>query len=266
MEFTGVSIVLPTLKETDSFVTAVRMILEMNPGDVEEFIAVVCGRTNPDSFQSIEEGRKIAEAAGVPLKILHQTLPYFGGAIRDGFMAAKGSHVCMVTPDLDTAPDKLPEMIALAKQYPGDIIAGSRWRKGGGFVNYNGLKKVWNYLSQKFLDVLYLTTLSDFTWGNQMAPTKLYQAINFTEVKHPINMERVVIPLRLGIGFHEVGAVCRMPEDDETVNPLAANFAYLRPALRLRFAKKEDMVKPGVDYRELVRELKSTAKQEPIYK
>ena len=116
--------------------------------------------------------------------------------------------------------------------YKRQIIAGSRWRKGGGFVNYNGLKKVWNYLSQKFLDVLYLTTLSDFTWGNQMAPTKLYQAINFTEVKHPINMERVVIPLRLGIGFHEVGAVCRMPEDDETVNPLAANFAYLRPALR----------------------------------
>lgn len=264
MEFTGVSIILPTLKETDSFVTAVSMILEMNPGDIAEFIAVVCDRTNPDSFQSIEEGRKLAEVAGVPLTVLHQTLPYFGGAIRDGFMAAKGSHVCMVTPDLDTAPDKLPEMIALSKRYPGDIIAGSRWRKGGGFVNYDGLKKAWNYLSQKFLDVFYLTTLTDFTWGNQLAPTILYQAINFTEVKHPINMERMVIPLRLGVGFHEVGAVCRMLEDDETVNPLMANFAYLRPAFRWRFARREDMVKPGVDYRKLVKTLKAAPEKAAV--
>lgn len=256
MKFESVSIILPTLKETDSFVNAVTMILEMNPGDIKEFIAVVCDRTKPESFESIEQGRKIAKNAGVPLKMLYQKLPYFGGAIRDGFMEAQGTHVCMVTPDLDTAPDKLPDMIAKAKEYPGDIIVGSRWKKGGGFVNYSKVKKVWNYLSQKFLDVLYLTNITDFTWGNQLAPTKLYQAINFTEVKHPINIERMVIPLRLGVGFQEVPAVCRMPEDEETVNPIMANFQYLRPAFRWRFASLQDMVKPGVDYKALVQELK----------
>lgn len=259
MKFESVSIILPTLKETDSFVKAVTMILEMNPGDIAEFIAVVCDRTKPESFESIEKGRIIAEKAGVPLHILYQKLPYFGGAIRDGFMAAKGSHVCMVTPDLDTAPDKLPEMIAKAKKYPGDIIAGSRWRKGGGFENYSKIKKIWNYCSQKFLDVFYLTTLTDFTWGNQLAPTKLYQAINFTEVKHPINIERVVIPLRLGIGFQEVAAVCRMPEDEETVNPIMANFQYLRPAFKWRFAPLENMVKPDIDYKILVKELREAS-------
>lgn len=257
MVFKSVSIILPTLKETDSFVQAVKMILEMNqPGDIEEFIAVVCERTNPDSFKSIEEGKKIAGAAGVPLSVLYQTRPFFGGAIQDGFDAAKGSHVCMVTPDLDTAPDKLPEMIAIAKKYPGDIVIGSRWKKGGGFENYNPVKKVWNWFSQKFLDVLYLTTLSDFTWGDQLTPAVLARAINHEEVKHPINIERVVIPLRLGVKFHEVPAVCHM-SDGETVNPLMANFAYLRPAFRWRFAKRADMVRPGTDWRALMGELKS---------
>ncbi len=256
MVFRSVSIILPTLKETDSFVQAVKMILGMNdPKDIAEFIAVVCDRTNPDSFKSIEEGQKLAEAAGVPLSMLYQTRPFFGGAIRDGFDAAKGSHVCMVTPDLDTAPDKLPEMIAMAKKYPGDIVIGSRWKKGGGFENYDPVKKVWNWFSQKFLDVLYLTALSDFTWGNQLTPTILAQAIDYEEVKHPINIERVVIPLRLGVRFHEVPAICHMP-DEETVNPLMANFAYLRPAFRWRFAKKEDMVKPGTDWRTLMGELR----------
>lgn len=258
MKFEAVSIILPTLKETDSFVQAVSMILEMNdPKDIAEFIAVVCDRTNPDSFKSIEEGRKIAEAAGVPLSVLYQTRPFFGGAIQDGFDAAKGSHVCMVTPDLDTAPDKLPEMIAVAKKYPGDIVIGSRWKKGGGFVRYNKFKKAWNFCSQKFLSVLYLANISDFTWGNQLTPTILARAINHKEVKHPINIERVAIPLRLGVGFHEVAAVCRVPEDGVTVNPLAANLAYLRPAFRWRFAAKASMVKPGVDHRELMKQLKA---------
>lgn len=257
MEFKSVSIILPTLKETDSFVRAVSMILDMNdPKDIAEFIAVVCDRTNPDSFKSIEEGRKIAEAAGVPLSVLYQTRPFFGGAIRDGFDAAKGSHVCMVTPDLDTAPDKLPEMIATAKKYPGGIVIGTRWKKGGGFENYDPVKKVWNFFSQKFLDVLYLTTLSDFTWGDQLAPTILAREINYKEVKHPINIERVVIPIRLGVEFHEVPAVCHM-SDGETVNPLAANLAYLRPAFRWRFAKKQDLLRPGTDWKALVRELQS---------
>lgn len=257
MKYEAVSIILPTLKETDSFVQAVTMILEMNnPKDIAEFIAVVCERTNPESFMCIEKAREISEAAGVPLKLLYQTRPYFGGAIRDGFDAAKGSHVCMVTPDLDTAPDKLPNMIALAKKYPGDIIIGARWKNGGGFENYNPVKKVWNYLSQKFLDVLYFSSLSDFTWGNQLTPTILARAINHREVKHPINIERVVIPLRLGIKFHEVPAVCHMP-DGESVNPFTANFAYLRPAFYWRFKAKDKLVTPGVDWKVLVKELQS---------
>lgn len=257
MKYESVSIILPTLKETDSFVQAVKMILEMNdPKDIAEFIAVVCERTNPESFKSIEEGKKIAEAAGVPLTVLHQTRPYFGGAMRDGFDVAKGSHVCVVTPDLDTAPEKLPEMIALAKQYPGDIVIASRWKKGGGFSNYSKFKMVWNYCSQKFLDVLYFTTLTDFTWSNQLSPTILCRSINYHEEKHPMSLERVVVPLRLGVKFHEIPAKIHMPEEGESVNPLHANLSYLRPAFRCRFAKKEDLVMQGTDWKELVKQLK----------
>lgn len=72
MNFESVSIILPTLKETDSFIKAVSMILDMNDAkDIHEFIAVVCDRTNPDSFESIEVARKMSEAKGIPPSILH---------------------------------------------------------------------------------------------------------------------------------------------------------------------------------------------------
>ena len=257
MQFENVSIVLPTLKETDSIIKVVSLILDTNKAsDIREFLFVVCEKTRKESFENIDRAKKIALEKGIEVKIIYQKLPYFGGAIRDGFMEAKGSHVCMVTPDMDTAPDKLCKMIKLAKKYPGDVIVATRWKKGGGFVNYSKAKKIWNYFSQKFLNVLYLTTLSDFTWGNQLVPTILYQSIEFQEVKHPINIERVVIPLRLGIPFHEVPAVCRMPRGDETVNPLWANMEYLRPAVKLRFTRKKKLVKDSVDYKQLVQKLK----------
>ena len=216
------------------------------------FSSVICEKTTSESLNYIQLGKKIAEEKGIPLNIIWQKRPYFGGAVIDGFMAAQGSHVCMVTPDLDTAPEKLSEMIALAKIYPDDIILGSRWRKGGGFVRYSKVKKIWNWSSQQFLRLLYISNLSDFTWGNQLAPTILYQSINYQELKHPFNVEKVVIPLRLGIKFHEVPAICRMPEDNETVNPLWANLGYLRPAIRWRFAPLKSLLKKDMDYKILM--------------
>ncbi len=257
MKFESVSIILPTLRETGSFVETVSTILNTNRSeDIKEFIAVVCDKTKQESFSSIEEARKISESAGVPLRILYQTIPYFGGALRDGFDAAIGSHCCMVTPDRETAPDRVSDMIALAKEYPGDIISASRWRKGGGFENYSKFKKVWNYFSQVLLKLLYLSSLTDFTWSVQIAPTVLCQSLNYQETKHPITVERVVIPLRLGIKFHEISGIIYMPEDDETVNPMMANLAYLRPAFRWRFARREKLLKEGVDEKWLKQELK----------
>lgn len=263
MKFKSVSIILPTIRETESFVQAVRTVLDMNdPADIAEFISVVCEKTKPESFEYIEAGKKLAEEVNVPFSVLHQTLPGFGGAMIDAFMAAKGSHCVLVTPDLNTAPEKLPEMIAAAKEHPGAIVSLSRWLKGGGFVNYDPVKKVWNWLSQKFLEVFYFSGLTDFTFGVHLAPTALYRSINFREMKHPINLEQVVVPLRLGVKFHEVAAVSRAEEEDVTVNPLMANFVYLRPAFRWRFARRKKMLRPGVDYAELMEELGGQNKRE----
>ena len=255
MKFESVSIILPTLTETDSFIETVELILETNQSaDIREFIAVVCEKTKKESLESIEKGRQKAEKAGVPLRIVWQERPFFGGAIIAGFQAAEGSHVCMVTPDMDTAPDILPEMIRMAKEHPDAVVSGSRWLKGGGFVNYNRVKLAWNWCSQQFLRLFYLAPMTDWTWGNHLAPSVLYRSINYRELKHPINIEKVVSPLRLGIRFYEVPGVCRMA-DKPTVNPFWANLLYLRPAFRWRFASKKKMLADGVTPEELLKKI-----------
>lgn len=256
MKFTGVSIILPTIRETTTFVDAVELLLDIvPPSDICEFIAVVCDKTNKESFKYIEIAKNKAEAAGVEFSVLFQTRPFFGGALQDAFMAAKGSHVIIETPDLNTAPETLPELIRMAKEHPGSIISCSRWLPGGGFVNYNKIKKLWNKVSQIFLGILYSFNISDFTYGVHLGPTILYQALNYQELKHPINLEQIVIPFRMGLSIYEIPAVMRTLDNDETVNPLLANFAYLRPAFRWRFAKKEKLVRSDIDLNLLVQQL-----------
>ncbi len=252
MTFENVSVIIPTLRETEDFLQTLTTILNTcEAPDIKEIIVVVCKATTEESFSFIEKGRQLAETRDISYNVLFQTRPYLGGALMDGFQIATGSHVVVETADLNTAPENLAKMIELAKKYPNDIISSSRWMKGSSFENYPAVKKVWNYFSQLFLRVLYFTKVTDFTWGTHLAPTVLYQAINFQENRHPIAVEEVVIPLRLGVKIHEIPGTCHVKLDDTSVQPLWANLLYLRPAFKWRFASKRKMLRHDMNIDDL---------------
>ncbi len=257
MRFENVSVIIPTLRETESFLQTIDTILDScEHQDLKEFLIMVCDATTERSMEYILRCKARVESMGICFRIERQQRPYLGGALVDGFLAAKGSHLVVETADLNTAPENLASMIELAKQYPMDVISCSRWLKGSGFENYQFVKRAWNYCSQKLLQALYMTRLSDFTWGTHLVPSALYQAIDFQERKHPIAVEEAVIPLRLGIAFHEIPGICHVDESDVSVQPLWANVLYLRPAFKWRFAKKEKMLRKGVDYDDLINRLR----------
>ena len=57
--FQSVSILLPTLNETFSFIQTVEIILqECDHKDIKEFIAIVCERTESASLNAIETAKK----------------------------------------------------------------------------------------------------------------------------------------------------------------------------------------------------------------
>ena len=62
--FKNVSILLPTLNETFSFIQTVEIILkECDHNDICEFIAIVCDRTLKESLESIEKAKVMSEEA-----------------------------------------------------------------------------------------------------------------------------------------------------------------------------------------------------------
>jgi len=240
--FESASIILPVINETISLQQSVEIILrDVKREDIKEFIIVVCQRTTAESLAVI---RKIQLDLGHLVVVLDQKLPFLGGALRDGFEIAQGSHILIMGSDLETNPNDVHRLIAEARKNPSNVVSASRWIRGGGFHGYSGVKLVCNWIFQRCFSLLYLTRLSDMTYGFRILPTALVRRIRWEEVRHPFNLECILKPLRLGVPVSEIPTVWRPRIEGESQNPFFRNFEYFRIGFKVRFAGKKSFLLP----------------------
>lgn len=242
--FRNVSILLPTLNETFSFIQTVRTVLdECDGNDICEFIAIICDRTKKESLGAIREAEKISAKEKIPLRIIRQTLPFAGGAVRDGIDAAKGSHVLLMAPDLETDPHSVKDLIREGRKYPDDMITASRWLRKGSFEGYDRKKLIFNFFFQKIFSVVYGVKLTDLTFAYRLAPTRFMQSIAWEEVRHPFFLETALKPIRLGMTVHEIPSAWKARQEGESQNSFIQTFRYLKIAIKVRFERKSRMLK-----------------------
>ncbi len=239
-EFTSLTVILPVINETYLLQQTVDTIMADCAADINEFLVVVCKKTTPESLRACEE---LKRKHGNKIKVFEQTLPFLGGAMRDCFDRAAGSHTIMMASDLETPPDKVKDFIAAARRQPGRIITGSRWIRGGGFAGYSPLKYLLNYIFQKLFSLLYWTNLTDLTYGYRLFPTALLKSIRWEELRHPFLLETIIKPLRLGIKVEEIATPWQPRTEGESQNTFLRNFQYFGIGLRVRFAKREELLK-----------------------
>ncbi len=73
---------------------------------------------------------QIQNELGGLVVVLHQKLPFLGGALRDAFDVARGSHVIIMGSDLETNPDDVHTLIEEEQKVPAGIVTTSRWIRG----------------------------------------------------------------------------------------------------------------------------------------
>jgi hypothetical protein len=240
--YRGTTILLPAMDETYSLVQTVDTIVEtVNSSDIAEIIFLLCDKTTEETRNTAEKLVKKYEGS-LSVFIHDQTLPFVGGAIREGIDLAKGSHVIMMSTDLETDPYLVQTFIAYAKRYPNRIITASRWAAGGGFKGYNSVKLICNYLFEKMIAILFCTRLSDLTYAYRIFPTRLMKRIKWEELKHPFFLETALKPLRLGVKFIEVPTIWVARSEGESQNSFFANFKYFKTAWHNRWMMKKHII------------------------
>lgn len=236
--FESATVILPVINETVSLTETVEIILRDARRQIREFLIVVCKKTTPAAMAVVDRlQRELPE-----LVVVHQQhLPFLGGAVREAFDLARGSHVILMASDCETDPRDVRKLIAEAELAPAAIVTASRWRSGGGFQGYSKVKLLCNWVFQRMFSALYGVRLSDMTYAYRIFPTRVVQSIEWRELRHPLLFETLVKPLRLGVPVTEIASFWRARTEGESQNTFFRNFEYFRTGLRTRFASRQSL-------------------------
>ncbi|MBQ9273346.1 MAG: glycosyltransferase [Succinivibrio sp.] len=234
MKFENASVIIPITRETSAFEQEVSTILDTcNPADLKEFVIVTSPTlTTPGARESVQKMQAVSLANGVPYLVLEQHIPGMGGAMREGLDAATGSHVIIQCADQSQDLSCMPKLIALAKEHPEQIYSVSRFLPGGGLgKGYDGLKGLWNRLSQKYLKLLYPSAITDYTYCYRICPVTYYREVVWEETMHPFALETALKFIRLGRTMLEIPG----RQFGGTQSGYRETLLYLPLSLRLRF-------------------------------
>ena len=241
-QFQNVSVLLGAVTETDTLRETVQTILRLCAHeDLREIIICYSQHATPECVRVI---RELAETeSDVPIVTFMQTRRRIAGLV-DLFEAARGSHCIFAATDLALDLSCMPVMIEHAKKDPERIVTISRWLKGCRFYGYSPVKKLFNYLGQHFLRILYHTDLTVLTTPYQIVPAELYKSIRFENEDFPFMLEMMLKPLRLGYRFEEIPSNCYGRKEGKSNNSILQTAAFLPTAIHIRFMKKERMLMP----------------------
>lgn len=226
-----VSFLVTVLNETDSLRQTVDTIFALAAGNVQEVLMVIAPSTTAASRTVIAE---LAEKYAGYVRVHEQRLPFLGGAVREGFAEARGDFVMLMASDLETDPALVPQFIETMRTGNWDIVAASRWLKGGGFVGYSRLKLALNFLFQRLFRILYRTNLTDLTYAYRLYRRATLEGIVWEELRHPFLLECLLKPLRRGARVTELPCTWRARGEGQSANTLVQTFRYLRTAIKTR--------------------------------
>jgi glycosyltransferase involved in cell wall biosynthesis len=233
-----VSVILPVMDETESLKETIRILLEENRRFISEILIVACARTTPESVAVCEA---LEHEQPDLIKLRWQKLPFLGGAMRDSFNWATGSHVLMMASDLETDPRTVKDLIATAET-GFDIVTATRWTQKDAFQGYDPLKYYLNWVFQQVVRTLYGTKLSDLTLAFRIFRAPWVKNIRWEELKHPFLLETILKPMRLGATIAEVPTVWRAREEGASHNTFWQNFVYFRIAVKTRLRPRRKLL------------------------
>jgi len=232
----AITFILPVLNETGSLRVTVETITGLAADQLHEILIVTADRSTPESLEVV--GQLQQELPEV-VRVHRQRLPRLGGAIREAFELAGGSHVMLMASDLETDPEMIPRFIEKMQEARWDIVCGSRWLAGGGFEGYGRLKTWLNWTFQRCFRLWYGVRLTDLTFAYRLYRREVLEGIRWDELGHPFLLECLLKPLRLGARVVEVPCRWRSRREGASAGSLRETLRYVPLAVRVRLMRQE---------------------------
>jgi len=234
------TILLPTLDETDSLEETVKILIDQNLNDIFEILIIISDEKT--TKESKEIANKLKNKYNL-INIVKQKKKLLGGALQDGFESSCGSHLLLMASDRETEPNDVKNFIIYSKQNLDSIITGNRWLKGGGFKSYSIIKFLLNLMFQKFFSLLFSTKLSDLTYGFRVFPIEVVRKIKWEELNHSFLFETLIKPIKIGVNIIEIPCTWKKRSSGISSFNFSYYFDYFKVGFKTLLKSKNSLIK-----------------------
>jgi len=225
-----VSVIIPTLNEAENIEWALARL----PEDLHEVI-LVDGRSTDGTVDVAREARP-------DLRVVLETRPGKGAALRAGFAAATGDYVVMIDADGSMHPDE----IALYTAYLDagfDFVKGSRFMLAGGTDDMTWVRRCGHWPLLAFVRWSFHVRFTDLCYGFCAFRRSCLPAMQLTADGFEIESELVLRAVRLGLHMAEVPSQ-ELPRlhGESNLHAVRDGLRISRVLLRERFAGRRHPV------------------------
>ena len=241
-EFTGASVFMPVYDEIDSVFRAVEIILSTcDKRDITEIILIISkqgGELHRLKLEPLKE-----KYPDVKFKIFVQSQNGVGGASREAIEVSDGSHLISIAADFQFDPICVSQLIECSKAQPDKVFTTSRWLIKHNFAGYSKVKKVFNFLGQRFISLLYGVRLTDVTTPVQSCPTIYYRHLILERDDFSFFVEVSLKLLRFGAEFKEIPVKFYPRKEGRSNNSFIETMRFLPVTVHTRLMNKNKIIK-----------------------
>jgi glycosyltransferase involved in cell wall biosynthesis len=186
-----VSVVIPTLDEAEN----IGWVLERLPAEVDE-VVLVDGRSKDGTVEA-------ARAARPDIRVVYETTPGKGAALRAGFAAARGDVIVMLDADGSMHPTELSRYLErMDEGY--DLVKGSRFIEGGGTADISRLRAAGNLALLLYANRLFRCQFTELCYGFMALRASVLPRLALSADGFEIETQIVASAVRAGLRIAEV--------------------------------------------------------------
>src|SRR3954468_23676878 len=218
-----VSVVIPTLNEEKN----VAWVLERLPDIVDE-VVLVDGRSTDDTIA-------VARAARPDIRVVLESQPGKGAALRAGFAAARGDYIVMIDADGSMDPSEIERFVE-ALQEGCDFVKGSRFAPGGGTDDISVIRRLGNDALKTAVNLLYRTNFTDLCYGYIGFRRERLAALRLDSQGFEIETEMIARAVVASLKIAEIGSFeAERRHGESNLNAWRDGRRALKTLLRERF-------------------------------
>jgi dolichol-phosphate mannosyltransferase len=173
--------------------------------------------------------------------VYEQKEPFVAAAVLEATDLFDSEYVIYMSADKETPALLVPTLLQKIEENAVDIVSASRWVKGGSFTGYGKLKWLISKIAQWLCKLIYVSSLTEYTYGFRIYKREIFERCHFRETKHPFFLESLLIPLRLGYKIQEVPVAWLPRTEGKSIVTFSTLVSYLRPIIYVRVMSRKKL-------------------------